>query len=76
MVARPRAGAAQKTPAVFDRTQIRAWIEEATGEGLSVEDSLPDTLAATAEALGLQPAELKLWCYESQHAWTSADLAE
>jgi predicted Zn-dependent protease len=56
---------------VFDREQIRAWIEESTGAGLSVDDALPDTLAATAEALGLEPAELKLWIFD--HRLVSAD---
>jgi hypothetical protein len=50
--------------AVFDREQIRAWIEESTGAGLSVDDALPDTLAVTAEALGLEPAELRLWIFD------------
>lgn len=60
----------------FCREQIRAWIEEATGEGLSVDDPLPDTLAATAEALGMHPAELRLWVYDQpKPAWTSTALA-
>lgn len=52
------------TAATFDREQIRNWISEATGEGLSVSDALPDSLAATAEVLGLDPCELRLWIFE------------
>ena len=48
----------------FDREQIRSWIEEASGEGLSVGDPLPDSLAATAETLGMLPVELRMWVYE------------
>lgn len=61
----------------YDREQVRAWIEAATGEGLSVSDPLPDTIAATAEALGLQSAELLVWVFDhagSAAEWTTASL--
>ena len=60
----------------FDREQIRGWLEEATHEGVSVEDSFPDTLLATAEALGMSPIELKIWCYDTPKTWTAEALAE
>ena len=58
----------------FDRTAIRNWIEEATEKGLSVADSLPDTLVAVAGTLGMSPQELKIWCYDTPHEWTAGDL--
>jgi len=48
----------------FDRAQIRGWIEEATGAGLSVDDPLPDTLAAVAESVRIAPGELRLWIFD------------
>jgi hypothetical protein len=51
-------------PKAFDREQIRNWIEDVTQEGLSVDDSFPDTLIACAQALGLTPVALKLWVYD------------
>lgn len=63
----------------FDREQIRGWIEEASGVGLSVADALPDSLAVTAEALGLHPEELRLWVggvLREGSCWTPAALAE
>lgn len=62
-------------PASFDREQIRCWLEDATGVGLSVEDPLPDTLAATAEGLGMKPAALLLWVHDQPaHPWTPQHL--
>jgi hypothetical protein len=48
----------------FDREQVRGWISECTGEGLSVDDPLPDTLASTAEAIGLSSHELRMWIFD------------
>jgi hypothetical protein len=62
-------------PKEFDREQIRGWLEESTHEGVSVEDSFPDTLAATAESLGMLPIELKIWCYDTPKTWTAEALA-
>jgi hypothetical protein len=50
-------------PASCDRETIRGWIEDATGDGLSVADPLPDTLLATAQELNLAPIELRIWAY-------------
>lgn len=54
----------QTWPSDFSREDIRTWIEEATGGGLSVDDPLPDTLAATAQALSLMPFQLRIWVWE------------
>ena len=65
------------TAITYDREQVRAWIEGATGEGLSVSDPLPDSLVATAEALGLESAELLVWVFDhagSAAEWTTASL--
>lgn len=51
-------------PKTFDREQVRSWLEEAMGEGLSVSDALPETLIATAEALALDPVALKIFVYD------------
>ena len=59
----------------FDREQVRNWLQDASGVDLGVEDSLPDDLAATAQALGLTPQELRLWIFEEDHVWTPAHLA-
>lgn len=59
----------------FDREQVRAWIEDATGVGLSVGDALPDTLIATAEALGLTPRELRLWIFDHSRVTPTGEAA-
>jgi hypothetical protein len=51
-------------PKAFDRAEVRYWIEDVIQTGLSVEDSFPDTLIATAQSLGLTPITLKLWIYD------------
>ena len=63
-------------PREFDREQVRAWIEEQLETGLSVDDSFPDTLIATAQSLDLKPITLKLWIYDQPKAggWTVASL--
>jgi hypothetical protein len=64
--------------ATFDREQVRNWLQDASSAGVSVDDSLPDDLAATAQAFGLTPAELRLWIFECpephQPHWTPARL--
>jgi hypothetical protein len=62
----------------FSRAGVRGSIEEACGQGLSVDDPLPDTLIAQAQALGLSPIELRLWIYEPCHEggeWSADSLA-
>lgn len=56
----------------FDRVDVLAALEDAAGEALAANDPLPDTLVATAQALGLTPAELRLWIYEepARADWT------
>ena len=64
-------------PNTWDRESVRCDIEEATGHGLSVDDPLPDTLIATAQAIGLQPAELRIWVHgepKTAGEWTAAEL--
>jgi|HubBroStandDraft_2_1064218.scaffolds.fasta_scaffold24305_4 hypothetical protein len=46
---------------VFDREAVRAQLEDATATGLPVGDPLPDSLIAQAQALGLLPAELRMF---------------
>jgi hypothetical protein len=58
----------------FDREQVRNWLQDASSAGVNVEDSLPDDLVATAQALRLKPAELRLWIFEEGHVWTPAHL--
>jgi hypothetical protein len=58
-------------PATWDRGSVLGAIEEASGVSLSADDSLPDTLIAKAQELGLIPVDLKLWIYDSpEHGWT------
>jgi hypothetical protein len=64
-------------PSGWDREAVRCDIEEATRRGLSVDDPLPDTLIATAQQLGLQPAELRIWVHgepKTADEWTGAAL--
>lgn len=62
----------------FDRISVLAAIEYATGGALAVNDPLPDTLIANAQALGLMPAELRLWIYDDPKRadWNAVALAE
>jgi hypothetical protein len=62
----------------WDRARVRQQIEEASGQPLSVDDSLPDSFIAQAQALGMQPHELQMWIYDGAAAdrdWTQAALA-
>ena len=45
----------------FNRSMVLAELEVATGAGISVDDPRPDTLIAQAEALGMLPAELRMF---------------
>jgi hypothetical protein len=60
----------------WDRQAILAAIEEAAGVALSPGDTLPDTLIAAAQALGLQPVDLRMWIYDDPHRrdWTIESL--
>src|SRR4051812_24364277 len=53
-------------PALNDplRAAVRGAIEEASGQALSVDDPLPDTLIAAAQAIGIRPRQLRLWIYD------------
>jgi hypothetical protein len=65
-----------KPPLVsWDRGHVLQQIEEASGQALSAGDSLPDSLIATAQALGLQPHELGVWIYDTPHSWQPGELA-
>jgi hypothetical protein len=60
----------------WDRAAVLAAIEEAAGEGLAVNDPLPDSLIAQGQALGLEPWELRMWIYEQPKPdWSMAGLA-
>jgi hypothetical protein len=59
----------------WDRGHVLQQIEEATGQALSAGDSLPDSLIAAAQALGLAPHELGMWIYESGHTYRTSQLA-
>jgi FMN phosphatase YigB (HAD superfamily) len=58
----------------WDRAQVLAQIEEATGTALHVDDPQPDTYIATAQELGMQPCDLTLWIYESGKEWNAESL--
>lgn len=48
----------------FYRADVLAALEEASGTALDPNDPLPDSLIANAEALGLLPAELRLFIFD------------
>jgi hypothetical protein len=75
---RAPAAAARTTPilATWDRAHVLQQIEEASGTALSAGDSLPDSLIATAQVLGMQPHELGVWIYEGSHNYQSGQLAD
>jgi hypothetical protein len=50
--------------AKFYREEVLAALEEASGAALDPNDPLPDSLIANAEALGLLPAELRLFIFD------------
>lgn len=58
----------------WDRARVLQQLEEASNRVMSVDDSLPDSLIATAQALGLYPHELGIWIYESGHEWQPGQL--
>lgn len=64
-----------KPLATWDRSHVLQQLEEASGQALSAGDSLPDSLIATAQALGLQPHELGVWIYDAPHSWQPGELA-
>jgi hypothetical protein len=59
----------------WDRAHVLQQVEEATGKAMHAGDSLPDSLIAAAQMLGLQPHELGLWIYESGHTYRVSQLA-
>lgn len=59
----------------WDRGHVLQQIEEATRQSLTASDSLPDSLIASAQALGLQPYELGVWIYEPGHDFQTSQLA-
>jgi hypothetical protein len=65
-------------PHEWDRETVRGDIEEAAKHGLSVDDPLPETLIAAAQAIGLQPAELRIWIHDGApklpQEWTAQNL--
>jgi hypothetical protein len=65
-------------PSEWNRENVRREIEEATGAGLSVDDPLPDTLCAVGQALGMKPAELRIWINDGHpkrpDEWNAANL--
>jgi len=64
-------------PAGWDRGSVLGAIEEASGVELSANDSLPDSLIAKAQELGMSPVDLKLWIYDSPgHPWTMDNLQD
>ncbi len=64
-------------PATFERGAVMAWIEDSSGQALSSDATLPDTLIVTAQALGLAPHELRMWIYDwPRPDWEHARLAE
>jgi hypothetical protein len=48
----------------FERGAVLGALEEASGGAMHVDDALPDTLIAAAEALGVLPIELRVWIYD------------
>lgn len=59
----------------WDRGAVLGALTEASGVSLHVDDTLPDTLIARAQALGLTPLELKLWIYDRPaDGWTAEGL--
>ena len=61
--------------ATWDRAHVLQQIEEASGQALSAGDSLPDSLIASAQALGLAPWELGVWLYETGHEYRPGQLS-
>ena len=57
-------------PTDWDRGHVLGALEEATRQSIHADDPLPDTLIAKSQELGLLPAELKLWIYDSPNDWT------
>ena len=61
-----------------DRLRVLAMIEDVSGDALDTNDPLPDTLIATAQALGLLPVHLRMWIYDvpARADWTTDSLRE
>lgn len=63
------------TPAEQLRELIRGEIEASTGEGLNVNDSLPDQLITTAEDRQIPTHALIAWMHDRpRHGWSPAEL--
>jgi hypothetical protein len=75
LMARPPAERTTLVLSSWDRERVLQQIEEASGEPLSASDSLPDTLIATAQSIGLAPHELGAWIYDTPHEWQGSALA-
>ena len=60
----------------FSREVVRGQLEDATGEPLPMDSTLPDTLIAEAQAIGMSPVDLKLWIADDHPRadWSTANL--
>ena len=59
----------------WNRAAVLAAIEDAAGAALAVNDPLPDTLIAAAQAFGLAPVELHMWIFDRpKQDWSVAEL--
>ena len=61
----------------FDRIDVIAAIEAATGSPLAAHDPLPDSLIANAQALGLLPMHLRMFIYDdpAREDWSHEAMA-
>jgi hypothetical protein len=77
-LSRAPAAAARSTPILrtWDRGRVLQQIEEASGQALSAGDTLPDSLMASAQALGMEPHELGVWIYETDHNFQTGQLID
>ena len=62
---------------IFDRLDVLAALEAATATALDPNDPLPDSLIASAQALGLLPHELRMFIYDEpkREDWSHDALA-
>lgn len=60
----------------FSREIVRSQIEDATGEPLAMDSTLPDTLIAESQTIGITPVDLKLWIADDHPRadWSTANL--
>ncbi len=55
------------------RQIVRGWLEDATHQAFALDATLPDSLIAAAQEIGMLPVDLRIWIYDQPKQEWSQD---